>query len=83
MATGSKYETKRRGIITAPLGDYSVAFGPKHIAGSEVPVIRVQLIEPHPDAPRTLAVALPLDRARELRNALNAVIGLLVEDAKP
>jgi hypothetical protein len=83
MATGSKYETKRRGIITAPLGDYSVAFGPKYIAATEVQVIRVQLIEPLDGEPRTLTVALPLDRARELRNALNAIIGLIVEDAKP
>lgn len=79
MATGSKHEAKRRGIITEPIGDALVAFGPHHINGA--PVVRITLLEL--DFPiNPTAVALDLIRARELRNTLNAVIGLITEEAR-
>ena len=82
MATGSKHETKRRGIITATPGDFSVAFGPN---GAGDPVIRLRLIEVlEAGSPpvNVVDVAIELDRARDLRNTLNAVIGLMAVDER-
>jgi len=80
MATdNSKHRSRQRGIITTPKGAVTVAFGPT-IAGDVV--VRLTLVEAFDQLARTTQVSLELDAARELRNTLNAVIGLITTDSR-
>jgi hypothetical protein len=81
MATdNSKHRRRQRGIITADFGGVTIAFGP-HIK-TRAPVVRLTVIDAAGSKARTTAVALELEDARELRNTLNAVIGLIATDER-
>lgn len=93
MATDkSKYRRHHRERISEDFGAIAIAFGPHYT--DNVPVVRLLVadagqftavgpVTKYGGPTQTLAIALGLEDARKLRNHLNAIIGLIVEDAKP
>ncbi len=85
MATdNSQYRDHQRDLIDDRYGSIAVSFGPHYSNGDTV--VRLVMADGHLHDPAgnrpPLTIALGLEHARQLRNTLNAVIGLIVEDAK-